>query len=63
MVSNDAPSGIQETGDALVDESETRFREEKAGETTLLKSHLRRLRNVYTILMEICRTDEKLLEL
>jgi hypothetical protein len=32
-------------------------------ETILVKGHLRRLRNVYTVLMEICRKDEKLLEL
>jgi hypothetical protein len=62
-VLNHAPSGIQKACNALAKETGTQLREEKAAETTLFKSHLRRLRNVYTILMEICRTDEKLLGL
>jgi len=35
--------------------------DECAVESTLLKAHLRRIRNFYAILAEICQRDEKLL--
>jgi hypothetical protein len=46
---------------SLMDEFTISLEEDTFAEEILVKAHLRRLRNLYIVLMEVCKRDEKLL--
>jgi hypothetical protein len=47
--------------DVVLDDYRLSLKEDSFAEEILVKAHLRRLRNLYIVLMEICNRDEKLL--
>jgi len=47
--------------DAILDDYHVSMNEDSFAEEILIKSHLRKLRNLYIVLMEVCNRDEKLL--
>ena len=47
--------------DVILDDYRVSLKEDSFAEEILVKAHLRRLRNLYIVLMEICNRDENLL--
>jgi hypothetical protein len=47
--------------DIILDDYRVSLKEDSFAEEILVKAHLRRLRNFYIVLMEICNRDENLL--
>ena len=47
--------------DVILDDYRVSLKEDCFAEEILVKAHLRRLRNLYIVLMEVCNRDEKLL--
>lgn len=47
--------------DVILDDYRISLKEDSLAEEILVKAHLRRLRNLYIVLMEVCNRDEKLL--
>lgn len=47
--------------DVILDDYRASLKENSFAEEILVKAHLRRLRNLYIVLMEVCNRDEKLL--
>jgi hypothetical protein len=52
---------IEKQCKGFMDEFTISLEEDTFAEETLVKAHLRRLRNLYIVLMEVCKRDEKLL--
>jgi hypothetical protein len=47
--------------DIILDDHRVSLNEDSIAEEILVKAHLRKLRNLYIVLMEICNRDENLL--
>lgn len=58
---NLAVKEVTEKLDIILDDYRVSLNEDSFAEEILVKAHLRKLRNLYIVLMEICNRDENLL--